>query len=110
MRKGERRQFAARRWAAITAAVSAFVGVSASTSGPGRGGGGGAAFAFDRTFNIPLVGGLNPLAASLSPTVPNNISSALSADGNWVAIGSVFGSANSTAGGHGVSLIDNTNP
>src|SRR5690349_14207011 len=78
----------------VTAVLSAAVGVGLSVR----------ALAFDRTFNVSLVGNLSPLGNV------NNVYSDLSVEGNLVAIGSATAN-NSTPGlGKGVSLIDNTNP
>jgi choice-of-anchor B domain-containing protein len=58
------------------------------------------AHAFDRTFNVSLVGSFNPLTTG--PGTTNNFYSDLWADGNLVVIGSVATT--------GVCIIDNTNP
>jgi hypothetical protein len=78
----------------VTAVLSAAVATGLSVR----------ALAFDRTFNVSLVGSLSPLGNV------NNVYSDLSVEGNLVAIGSATAN-NSTPGlGKGVSLIDNTNP
>ena len=87
MRKGER---ARKR---ITWGAAATV-VAAITAGSG------VARAADRTFNVSLVGSLNPLAGAGST---NNIYADLAAEGNLVVLGSV-------STGSGVSIINNTNP
>jgi autotransporter-associated beta strand protein len=80
-----------RRWL-LSAAVTAVLGGQAS-------------YGFDRTFNISLIGGFNPAGAG-----SNNIFSDLSVNGNVVAIGS-FNTGNSNPSpGHGVWLINNTDP
>src|SRR5215212_4258819 len=60
--------------------------------------------AFDRTFNVSLVGSLSPLGNV------NNVYSDLSVEGNLVAIGSATANNSSAGLGRGVSLIDNSNP
>src|SRR5688572_8114295 len=86
MRMGER----VGRRAVVVAATAALAGIFA---GDARG--------QDRTFNISLVGSLNPLTTG--PGTTNNIYADLWADGNLVALGSV-------STGSGVTLIDNSNP
>jgi choice-of-anchor B domain-containing protein len=94
MHEREGRRSKLGRHTALLAAVAAVSGI-----------GGTPAFAFDRSFNISLVGGFNPSGAG-----SNNIFSDLSVNGNVVAIGS-FDTGNSIPDpGHGVWLIDNTNP
>jgi hypothetical protein len=56
--------------------------------------------AADRTFNVSLVGQLNPLAGAGST---NNLYADLAAEGNLVVLGSV-------GAGSGVSIINNANP
>ena len=74
--------------------------VAAALVGPGA-----FTFGFDRTFNISLVGGFDPAGAG-----SNNIFSDLSVNGNVVAIGSFNTSNSIPSPGHGVWLINNTNP
>ncbi len=62
--------------------------------------GGSPAYAVDRTFNISLVGALNPLAGQ---GATNNIYADVWGEGNVVALGSV-------GTGSGVTLINNSNP
>src|SRR5688572_5245204 len=79
-------------------AAAAFAAVTALLSGVGGGGDACVARAQHRTFNISLVGHLNPLPA---PT--NNLYADLAAEGNVVVLGSV-------GAGSGVAIINNTNP
>ena len=96
MRMGE--QAGSRRRGAIGLAVgSALAGLLAAI------GGGSLAQAADRTFNVSLVGSLNPLTTG--PGTTNNIYADLWSEGNIVALGSV-----STASSGGVTLINNANP
>src|SRR5688500_7446462 len=94
MRMGER---AGRR--AIRVATSAAVAGLLMSGG----GGAGVARGADRTFNVSLVGTLNP--NTTGPGTTNNIYSDLWADGNLVVLGSV-----SAGGGGGVTILDNSNP
>ncbi len=94
MHEREGRRSKLGRRTALLAAVAAVSGIRGTP-----------AFAFDRSFNISLVGGFNPAGAG-----SNNIYSDLSVNGNVVAIGS-FDTGNSIPDpGHGVWLINNTNP
>ena len=92
MTSGERR---ARR--AIVAATGAVLAALMASDGSHEH----CALAADRTFNISLVGQLNPLTTG--PGTTNNIYADLWADGNLVALGSV-------STGSGVTIIDNSNP
>src|SRR5687767_15027901 len=94
MRMGERAR--RRRHRAIVIATTA---VLSGMLGTGRGS---VARAVDRTFNVSLVGSLNPLAGAGST---NNIYSDLWADGSLVVLGSV-----GTTSGGGVTVINNANP
>src|SRR3954466_6769639 len=97
MRMSER----AGRRAMGRAASGVLAGMLAMVGGAGGAGGGGVAHAADRTFNVSLVGSLNPLSIGSGTT--NNFYADLEGEGNVVALGS--GGASS-----GVVIINNTNP
>src|SRR4051794_18949642 len=89
-------------WRKIRLASGAVVvGMLARGGGGGAGGDGSLALGADRTFNVSLVGSLNPLTTG--PGTTNNFYADLEGEGNVVALGSVGASS-------GVAIINNTNP